>query len=496
MRSGRRLPVRRVTCVAVAALVVGAALAVAGPASAAAPKVYSARYSGTLEIRFVAPPFHTPTSETYTYRLAWSEHATAPPGQTGTWTIDSLKGSVSDHTAGGGSPVNCLATLASSGAQTLSGGIVDQGDHYVVIPPSGSIPWGLAVASPPSDPACQSVPRDVMGYFATDQSVLKAWAAAERPMVTFPAKGSHTHPLNFTWHCPEKNPKGCQGTVSYTVTGAKAQWAGTIDVVLESRLDFASPGFKLGSPPTVDPKATARADLGLDLSRAAAPCVGLTLVLGAQAGLTIFGLASPIPSTAAGLVKDAAVDITADALSGPLTTICAEALRRIAVDYAVIKHDPPLPEAAPPLKLPSCTRWQGKTRAYCRKLDAEATKLDAAERAVLPALKRLQSAGTALRKARAKHDAKGTASAEAQVKTAADAVTAARAAARAAGKSVADTVRAAGVQATLTRKQADAATAAMLARLAKQGVPTAELRKIAGSALTSAPTDLLAAIAT
>jgi hypothetical protein len=500
--SWRRLPVRRVKHVVVAALGLGAALAVVGPAAAAAPKVFSAQYSGTLKIRLEQPEFGGLPSHTFTYELTWREHATAPLGTEGTWTIDALKGSVKDDAA----PGPCSVKLASNGTRSFTGGIVEQGDTFVIVPPSGGIPWGLTMATPQSsDPACSSVPQVSPEYYETDSAVLEAWAAVKKPTVTFPAKGSHTQPLDFSWHCPDKH---CPGTVSSTTGPGKGRptWAGTIDVELTSRLEFAGPGFVLGSPklgpgaasnpssagPSIDPKALARADLRRAVLLAVAPCGGLTLVLGSQA---LFTIASPATASAAGLVEEAVVEITAEALGGPLTAICAQALKQIVVDYSVVEHDPPVSRASAPLHLPPCTRWQGRTRAYCRKLEAEATKLVAAERAVLPALKRLESAGTALRNARAKHDAQATASAQAKVKAAAGAVEAARAAARAAGKSAAGTMRAAGVQGKLTRKQADAATAALLDRLAKQGVPTAALRKLAGSALTSAPVDLLAALA-
>lgn len=146
------------------------------------------------------------------------------------------------------------------------------------------------------------------------------------------------------------------------------------------------------------------------------------------------------------------------------------------------------------LRLPSCTRWQGKVHAYCDELSAALTKLVAAERKVVPVLKQLQSAAAKLTAARKKGNAEAVKDAQARVSAAVVSLQSARAEVRFAGEKVANIVKAAGLQGKLTKKQSAATIEAMLKELAKRGVPASDLRKIAGSALTPKPIDILAAL--
>ncbi|HEY7382002.1 MAG TPA: hypothetical protein VH572_12385 [Gaiella sp.] len=100
----------------------------------------------------------------------------------------------------------------------------------------------------------------------------------------------------------------------------------------------------------------------------------------------------------------------------------------------------------------------------------------------------------ALAAARRSGSATALAGAQQRASDSAASLASARTAAATAGKRVAGVVRAAGVQGRLTRAQSAATIDALLAELAKRGVPAAELRALVPAALAPKPTDVLATL--
>jgi predicted lipoprotein len=185
---------------------------------------------------------------------------------------------------------------------------------------------------------------------------------------------------------------------------------------------------------------------------------------------------------------------TGAVMSQAVVPLCIEHLKQIIVSYSIYKRDPPAPKAVLALKLPSCTRWDAKVRAYCTELSAAVTKLVIAERKVFPVLGGLQSAAAKLTSARRKGDKQAAQAAQAKVNKAVASLRAARSTPSAAGKELARIVRSAGIQGRLTKQQSVAVVDALLAELQKRGVPAADLRKIAPAVLQPGATDVLAAL--
>jgi hypothetical protein len=241
-------------------------------------------------------------------------------------------------------------------------------------------------------------------------------------------------------------------------------------------------------------KLIARDDLRRALERAKGPCLHFAIangVIASGAVWTSVGAAIPGGIPAGGAL------ITTGAVMGSATApLCSEAVRQIVVSYSIYKKDPPVPNAVAAARLPSCTRWQGKVRAYCAELSAAVAELVAAEKKVLPVLLRLQAAAGKLTAARAKGNAQAVAAAEASVRSEARSLRSARSVSSAAGKDVGRIVSAAGVQGVLTKGQSAAVVDALLAELAARGVPASDLRRVAPSVLAPARIDVLAALAT
>jgi hypothetical protein len=164
------------------------------------------------------------------------------------------------------------------------------------------------------------------------------------------------------------------------------------------------------------------------------------------------------------------------------------------IDYSIVKKDPPASLAPPAVKLPSCGGRPAALRVYCARLSDALVKLAAAEHRAVVVLARMQSAAARLTAARKSGNASRIAAATATARKQSAALTAARAEARAAGTKVAALVRSVGVRGTLTKAEAARVIDALLARLAKRGVPAADLRAIAPAALTAKPVDVLAAL--
>jgi hypothetical protein len=124
------------------------------------------------------------------------------------------------------------------------------------------------------------------------------------------------------------------------------------------------------------------------------------------------------------------------------------------------------------------------------------TALVAAEGKVVAALARLQTAATKLAAARRSGSATALAGAQQRASDSAASLRSARKTAAAAGKRVAGVIRAAGVRGRLNGSQSAATVDALLAELAKRGVPAAELRALVPTALAPKPTDVLATLGT
>jgi len=249
---------------------------------------------------------------------------------------------------------------------------------------------------------------------------------------------------------------------------------------------------KPGAAPTVDPKAAARADLRRALERAKGPCIQLAISAGVMTtGAVWAAVSAPVPG---GIPSGSAVIATGTVMANAIAPLCADLIKEIVADYSIVKRDPPLPQAVS-AHVASCARWQGKVRAYCEQLSTAAAQLVAAERAVVPILTRLQSAATKLAAARRAGDAKAVEAHERKVGALAESLSSARAAAAAAGKRVAGIVEGAGVHGTLSTAESAATMDALLARLARLGVPAADLRSLAPAAFGPRPIDVLAALA-
>lgn len=241
-----------------------------------------------------------------------------------------------------------------------------------------------------------------------------------------------------------------------------------------------------------DAKRAARDDLRHAIERAKGPCLHLAISLGVMtSGAVWTSVAATIPG---GIPAGGALIATGAVMGSAVSPLCTEQIKQIVVSYSIYKRDPPVPKVVSALRLPSCTRWQGKVREYCTQLSAAVEKVVAAESKVLPVLKRLQTAAAKLVAARTAGNAAGVTKAQSDVDTAVAALTAARAASSDAGKEVARVVKAAGVKGVLNRADSAATLDALLAELDRVGVPASDLRKIAPSALRPGRIDVLAAL--
>ena len=255
-------------------------------------------------------------------------------------------------------------------------------------------------------------------------------------------------------------------------------------------------GGKTSPPATgagdTNAKLAARDDLRRALERAKGPCLHLAISLGViTTGAVWSAVGAPIPG---GIPAGGSVIATGAVMTQAVVPLCTEHVKQIIVSYSIYKRDPPAPRAVIALKLPSCTRWEAKVRAYCTELSVAVTKLVIAERKVFPALVGLQSAAAKLTSARRKGDEQAVKAAQAKVNKAVASLRAARSTSSAAGKKVAHIVRSAGVQGRLTKQQSVAVVDALLAELQKRGVPASDLQKVAPAVLRPAATDVLAAL--
>ena len=145
-------------------------------------------------------------------------------------------------------------------------------------------------------------------------------------------------------------------------------------------------------------KANARRDFQQALERAKGPCLHLAISLGVlTTGAVWTSVAAPIPG---GIPAGGAVIATGAVMGSAVAPMCTSLIAELVTDYSIFKRDPPVSRAAPPLRLPSCAKWQGALREYCVKLEDAVTALAAAEHRVVLVLGRVQSAATALTAAR------------------------------------------------------------------------------------------------
>ena len=114
--------------------------------------------------------------------------------------------------------------------------------------------------------------------------------------------------------------------------------------------------------------------------------------------------------------------------------LCTLEIKQLVTNYSIFKRDPPVSRAAPVLRLPACTRWQGAVRTYCRRLEDAVTALVAGEQRVVVVLGRVQSAATALTAARKTGKRGRIEAAEAKARKETAALADARTATSAAGK--------------------------------------------------------------
>ncbi len=293
------------------------------------------------------------------------------------------------------------------------------------------------------------------------------------PFFRFPSKGgTHHNPIRYkhSTSADDRNTTVVDETVSLTVEGVTPE----------------------PPAPAVDVKKLARDYLRLAIEGARGSCFHLAISLGViGSGAVWTSIGAPIPG---GIPAGAALITTGAVMVNAMTPICTELVLQVIVLYSIYERDPPVPDIAFRVQLPSCTRWEGKVRVYCVELSEAVRKLTSTERKVLPALKRLQSAGTRLAAARAAGNTQAAKKAQTSVNSAAASLQAARSASRAAGKAVARVIRAAGVRGVLTKAESAHVVDALLAELAKRGVPTADVRRIAPQALRPGPIDVLATL--
>ncbi len=129
-------------------------------------------------------------------------------------------------------------------------------------------------------------------------------------------------------------------------------------------------GGKTSPPATgagdTNAKLAARDDLRRALERAKGPCLHLAISLGViTTGAVWSAVGAPIPG---GIPAGGSVIATGAVMTQAVVPLCTEHVKQIIVSYSIYKRDPPAPKAVIALKLPSCTRWEAKVRAYCTEL--------------------------------------------------------------------------------------------------------------------------------
>jgi hypothetical protein len=456
----------RLTGVARLALVLSATAALAGAASVhgAADPAVTVRYAGTLDTSadpiMKLPDGRNSQRASYRWALTWrgrlSQLAKSP---TQSFTVESLSGTVSYVDRTSAEKADCTGTYVAKVKKITFTASYDAA--------GGTI--GFNVRVPVSSEFLRPTNTTSLHEFCSE---VQRWAIPGNDLIPFfqvsaEKGGSASHNVRV----PPQGSSRDRG-----------------DLVQSLIVRVAGQGGSSG----VDVKALARADLRQAVERAKGPCLHLAISLGVlTTGAVWTSVGAPVPG---GIPAGGAVIATGDVMASAVAPLCAELVRQIVVDYSIVKRDPPLPPARA-LRLPACTKWQGKVRAYCQELETAVTRLASAEHRVVGVVTRLQAAAGRLAAARRAGDASAASAAEQTVSSLAGALESARRAARVEGKRVASVIARAGVQGKLTAAQSSASTNALLAVLAKRGVPAAGLRALAPAALGPGPVDVLATLA-
>jgi hypothetical protein len=187
-------------------------------------------------------------------------------------------------------------------------------------------------------------------------------------------------------------------------------------------------------------------------------------------------------------------------VAGPVCAQLIKAIKRFARTYddppashfdriARVKRRPP-----PKLHVPGCAGLSPGDRATCDRLASTARSYAAAVQRVTDVASTL---ATTVGRESAARKAGHKAAARRQARRALALVPALRAAARAqskAGASLASALRAAGAGGSMSAEQRAAGNEAVLRRLVAAGVPRGTIVAVAGTALSPAPLDVLAAL--
>jgi hypothetical protein len=298
---------------------------------------------------------------------------------------------------------------------------------------------------------------------------------------------------------PSFNPLGEGGTVGLYEGGGRRfdkEWKWTHSFAGGEKRDYTASMhsvLKVGTPATAAATEAAREGLRQAVERAKGPCLHLALSLGVIAtGAVWTSVSATVPG---GIPAGGAIIATGDLMASATAPLCAPLIKDVIVYYSLLVKDPPLAKSGPVLRLSSCEKRKGKLRTYCEQLSAGLQRLVRAENGVLAAATQLQAGIATLAAARKSRNTKATADAEGKVRSQTAALVAARKAAAAAGAQVSRIVTAVGVRGRLTKAQSAATIRALLANLAKQGVPSTKLRALLpAGALTAKPTDFLATL--
>lgn len=234
-------------------------------------------------------------------------------------------------------------------------------------------------------------------------------------------------------------------------------------------------------------KADAQADLRLELTKAAYPCIT------AAAGVAIFAIPSPVIAVTVGgtMVRIAA----------PLCAIEIPVIKQLAEvvndpelrNYTVVAAVPGV--HPPPVSLPACTTYAQGARAFCAKLQPAALALVRAAAGVEAVAGTLETTVGRESAANAAGNAAAVAAQDRAVSALLPKLAAATSAEASAGKAFAGVLRSAGVTAVLGSAQTTKAFGVVQAKLTQAGLDAASVRSLGGPALQAKTIDYLAELA-
>jgi len=523
------------------ALVVGAALlacAVVAPSSALATvnenQIMSASYSGTLTFKMNQPaiPGTGPAKDTETVTFTWemgvsyslAEIQQAPVR----WKINELGGEVSDEgVAFDGEPYACRGSFSlnenvnpgeipGAGAflEPYGSGEEPQANNWTVRPPLG-IPTEVLISSVavPSggDYHCNTEALDARAagdegvWFDSEHENEQEWLeqenlfhAAAAPTVYFPAVGSYTQPVNYSFECeapkcntesegpaPIKRYGGLKWNINSSITfspGSSAVISPTQPGPTTSEPSSPPSSSPPPTPKNTDPrKHDAAADLPQAFKAAEVPCAAAALgsvAAASKGGVLTSAVGGPGASQQLGDAGQAVLSGW-----GPL---CDAALDRIMQDFRTAA-DPPAADwhqLAQPAKAK-----KGKPARAC-KHKKPFCELSAAQARVVVAAQRVaavdEAIETTISRETAALDASDRASAESQSSHAAalegEFLSALAGESTAENKLKSD-LRQIGARISVNGKQTAKGIQLMLGRLTAQGIDEAQLKPYVGSAL-------------